>query len=164
MSAEVDHEDKTQEPTEKRLHDAIERGRIAFSREAPLFAALSAALVAFVFVIPGRAASLVAGLIGVIDDPAGWRIERGPDALALAGPLLGAAAGFLWPVVALLMTAGVVASAAQGVPRIVPDRILPDFSRVSPGAGFRRMFGARGAVEFAKSLIKLGAVSVVAGI
>ena len=43
MSAEVDHEDKTEEPTEKRLHDAVERGQVAFSREAPLFASLSAA-------------------------------------------------------------------------------------------------------------------------
>ncbi len=163
MSGEVDHEDKTEEPTEKRLHDAIERGRIAFSREAPLFASLSAALVALVFVIPGRAATLLAGLIGVIDDPAGWRVERGVDALALAGPLIGAAAEFLWPVVALLMAAGVVASIAQATPRIVPDRIMPDVSRISPRAGLRRIFGARGAVEFAKSLVKLGAVIAVAG-
>ena len=100
----------------------------------------------------------------MIDDPAGWRIERGADALALAGPLVGAAVEFLLPVVALLMAAGVVASIAQGVPRVVPDRIMPDFARISPRAGFRRMFGARGAVEFAKSLIKLGAVTAVAGI
>src|SRR5208337_1782581 len=163
MSADVDHEDKTEEPTEKRLHDAIERGRIAFSREAPLFASLSAALVAFVFVIPGRVVGLFAGLVGAVDDPAGWRIERGADALALAGPLIGAAAEFLWPVAALLIAAGVVASIAQGAPRIAPERVMPDFSRISPRAGFRRMFGARGAVEFAKSLIKLGAVAAVAG-
>ncbi len=145
MSADVDPEDRTEEPTEKRLHDAIERGQTAFSREAPLFASLSAALVALVFVIPGRAATLLAGLVGLIDDPAGWRIERGDDVLALAGPLAGAAAQFLWPVVALLMAAGVVASIAQTTPRIVPDRILPDFSRISPRSGFRRLFGMRGA-------------------
>ena len=163
MTGDVDHEDKTEEPTEKRLHDAIEHGRTAFSREAPLFASLSAALIAFVFIIPGRIVGLIAGLIGVIDDPAGWRIQRGADALGLAGPLVGAAATFVWPVVALLMGAGVVASIAQGTPRIVPDRIMPDFSRISPGAGFRRMFGVRGGVEFAKSLIKLSAVAAVAG-
>ena len=163
MSGEVDHEDKTEEPTEKRLHDAVERGRTAFSREAPLFASLSASLVALIFVIPGRISGLIAGLIGVIDDPAGWRIERSADALTLAGPLVGAAAEFLLPIVTLLMAAGVVASIAQGPPRIVPDRILPDLSRISPRGGLRRMFGARGAVEFAKSVIKLGAVVTVAG-
>ncbi len=163
MSAEIDHEDKTEEPTEKRLHDAVERGRIAFSRETPLFASLSATLVALIFVTPARIAGLVSALSGVIGDPAGWRIERGADALALGGPLVGAAAEFLWPFVIFLMGAGLIASIAQGTPRIVPDRIFPDFSRISPRAGFRRMFGARGAVEFAKSLIKLGAVIAVAG-
>jgi len=163
MSAEVDQEDKTEEPTEKRLQDAIERGRTAVSREAPLFASLAATLVALVFVVPGRAAGLLAALIGLIGDPAGWRIERGGDALTLVGPLAGAAADFLWPVVVLLMASGLVASIAQATPRVVPDRILPDFSRISPRAGLRRLFGARGAVEFAKSLIKLGAVVAVAG-
>ena len=86
MSADVDPEDKTEEPTEKRLQDAIERGEVAFSREAPLFASLSAALVALIFIIPGRADILLSALVGLIDDPAGWRIERGEDVLALADP------------------------------------------------------------------------------
>jgi flagellar biosynthesis protein FlhB len=45
----------------------------------------------------------------------------------------------------------------------VPDRILPDFSRISPRSGLRRPFGERGAIEFAKCLVKLGAVIAVAG-
>jgi flagellar biosynthetic protein FlhB len=162
MSAEVDHEDKTEEPTEKRLHDALEKGEIAFSREAPLFASLSATLVVLVFVLPGRAAELCAGLIGLIGDPAGWRVARGEDVLALAAPLAAAAAEFLWPVVALLGLAGLAASLAQGAPRIVPDRILPDLSRISARAGLRRIIGARGLVEFTKSLVKVGAVGFVA--
>ena len=162
MSGDVDPEDKTEEPTEKRLHDAVERGQTAFSREAPLFASLSAALVALIFIIPGRATTLLAGLIGLIDDPAGWRIERGEDVLALSAPLGAAAAQFLWPVVALLMTAGVVASVAQATPRVVPERVLPDFSRISPRGGLRRLFGMRGLVEFTKSIVKLAAVAVIA--
>lgn len=163
MSADVDSDDKTEEPTEKRLRDSVERGRIPFSREAPLFASLAAALVALIFVIPGRAGALLAGLIGLIDDPAGWRIERAEDILALSGPLVGAAAEFLWPTVVLLMAAGVVASVAQGAHSIVPERLMPDLARISPRGGVRRMFGARGWTEFLKSLVKLTAVIVVAG-
>ena len=64
MSGDVDPEDKTEEPTEKRLHDAVERGEVAFSREAPLFASLSAALLVLIFVIPSRAEALLTALVG----------------------------------------------------------------------------------------------------
>jgi flagellar biosynthesis protein FlhB len=162
MSADVDPEDKTEEPTEKHLHDAVERGEVAFSREAPLFASLSAILVALIFVIPARAEGLLSALIGLIGDPAGWRIERGEDILALAGPLVNAAMHFLLPTVVLLTAAGVLASVAQNPPRIVPDRILPDASRIALRKGLRRVFGARGWTEFLKNLIKLAAVIAVA--
>ena len=135
MSGDVDPDDKTEEPTEKRLHDAMERGEVAFSREAPLFASLGAILVALIFVIPGRAETLLSALVGVIDDPAGWRIERGEDVLALAGPVVIAGARFLLPTVILLTAAGVLASVAQGTPRIAPQRIMPDASRISPRNG-----------------------------
>src|SRR5271156_4905776 len=162
MSDDVDPEDKTEEPTEKRLHDAVERGEVAFSREAPLFASLSAALLVLIFVIPTRAEALLTALIGLIDDPAGWRIERGEDVLALAGPIVAASVHFLLPTIILLTVAGVLASLVQSTPRIVPDRILPDASRISLRKGLSRVFGARGWTEFLKSVIKLAAVIAVA--
>src|ERR1700734_753562 len=162
MSGDVDPQDKTEEPTEKRLHDAAERGEFAFSREAPLVASLSATLLVLIFVIPSHAEALLAALVGLIDDPAGWRIEHGEDVLALAGPLLDAAMRFLMPTVILLTVAGLIASVAQSAPRIVPDRILPDTSRISLRKGLSRVFGARGWTEFLKSLIKLAAVIAVA--
>lgn len=160
MSGDVDPEDKTEEPTEKRLHDAVERGEVAFSREAPLFASLSATLLVLIFVVPTHAEALLTAL--VIDDPAGWRIERGEDVLTLAGPVVSAATRFLMPTVILLTVAGVLASVAQTTPRIVPERILPDASRISLRKGLIRVFGARGWTEFMKSLIKLTAVIAVA--
>ncbi len=162
MSGDADSGDKTEEPTEKRLHDAMERGEVAFSREAPLFASLGATLVALIFVIPGRAGTLLSALVGVVDDPAGWRIERGEDVLALAGPVVIAGASFLVPTVILLTAAGVLASVAQGTTRIAPQRIMPDASRISPRNGLRRILGPRGWTEFLKSLIKLTAVVTVA--
>jgi flagellar biosynthesis protein FlhB len=161
MSSDVDPEDKTEEPTEKRLHDAVERGEVAFSREAPLFASLSATLLVLIFVIPSHAEALLTALVGLIDDPAGWRIERGEDVLALARPLVDASMHFLMPTVILLTVAGLLGSVAQSPPRIVPDRILPDASRISLRRGLS-VFGARGWTEFVKSLIKLVAVIAVA--
>ena len=68
---------------------------------------------------------------------------------------------FSGPAVLLLMAFGVGGSILQNPPRIVPQRIAPDFSRLSPLAGFTRLFGPRGWTEFAKSALKLGAVAAV---
>ena len=65
-------------------------------------------------------------MIHFLDDPAGWRLERASDVIALGEVMTIAAAQFLAPTVVLLMVFGVVASVAQNPPRIVPDRIIPD--------------------------------------
>ncbi|HEY1943952.1 MAG TPA: EscU/YscU/HrcU family type III secretion system export apparatus switch protein [Roseiarcus sp.] len=163
--ADEDSDSKTEEATEKKLNDAIERGSVPMSREVAVVASLAAILIAVVYVIPPRAAEFVGTLIHFLDDPAGWRLEQGSDVLALAGILVIAAGQFLLPTVLLLMVAGVVASIAQNPPRFVLSRIMPDLSRISITAGFSRVFGLRGLTEFLKSIAKIGAViAIVAGV
>ena len=40
------------------------------------------------------------------------------------------------------------------------DKIVPDFSKVSPMAGFKRLFGAEGWMNLLKGLIKIAIVGV----
>ena len=155
MSADVDPEDQTEEPTEKRLHDATERGEVAFSREAPLFASLSATFLALIFVIPGRAGILLSALVGLIDDPAGWRIERGEDIVAIADAVVVAGARFLMPTVILLIAAGILASVAQSPPRIVPEQMTPIPPVSRSAAAFAGCWAPAAGPSFVKSLIKL---------
>jgi flagellar biosynthetic protein FlhB len=164
MSDEQDPDSKTEEATEKKLHDAIERGVVPVSREVSLLASLAAMLIAMVFVLPARGERFFGTLIHFLDDPAGWRLERASDVVALGAVMALAAADFLMPTLVLLMVFGVVASIAQNAPRIVPDRIIPDLSRISIVAGFSRVFGLKGWTEFFKSALKIGAVGVVVGI
>jgi flagellar biosynthetic protein FlhB len=164
MADDQDPESKTEEASEKKIHDAVERGDVPVSREVPLLAALSAMLIAFVFIVPPRAEAFVGALMHFLDDPAGWRLEQSSDVLALTEVVAIAAVQFIAPIVILLMVAGVVASVAQNPPRIVVDRIMPDLSRLSPRAGFSRVFGLRGWTEFFKNLVKVAAVGTVVGI
>ncbi len=161
--ADEDSDSKTEEATDKKLNDAIERGVVPMSREVAVVASLAAILIAVVYVIPPRAAEFVGTLVHFLDDPGGWRLEQGSDVLALAGILVIAAGQFLLPTVLLLMIAGVVASIAQNPPRIVLNRIMPDLSRISVVAGFSRVFGLRGLTEFLKSIAKIGAVIAIVG-
>ncbi len=164
MSDDTDSDSKTEEPTDKRLHDAIERGNIPVSRELAFLASLVAYLIFELFLMPSAASSLVATLQRFIDNPSGWRLDRASDALALNYVILVAAARSLGPAVFLFMALGAGASLVQNAPRIVWTRVQPDFSRISLRSGLSRVFGPRGWTEFFKSAIKLGAVAAVVGV
>jgi flagellar biosynthetic protein FlhB len=163
MAEDRDQESKTEDASEKKIHDAVERGDVPVSREVSLLASLSAILIAMLFIIPPRAEAFVGALVHFLDDPAGWRLDQSSDVLALSAVVGLAALQFIAPIVILLMVFGVVAAVAQNPPRIVPDRIMPDLSRLSPAAGFRRIFGLRGWTEFFKNLLKIAAVGGVIG-
>jgi flagellar biosynthesis protein FlhB len=164
MAEDRDQESKTEEASEKKIHDAVERGDVPVSREVSLLASLSAILIAMLFIVPPRAEAFVGALVHFLDDPAGWHLDQSSDVLALSAVVVLAAVQFVAPIVILLMVFGVIASVAQNPPRIVPDRIMPDLSRLSPMAGFRRIFGLRGWTEFFKNMLKIAAVGGVIAI
>ena len=163
MSDDTDSDSKTEEPTEKRLHDAIERGSVPMSREIPFLLSLVAYLLVALFALLAATPALVSMLLHFIDDPSGWRLERSGDVFALGRIVVMACATFLAPTVLLIMAFGVAGSVLQNAPRIVLTRIMPDMSRLSIRKGLGRLFGPRGWTEFLKSLLKLSTVALVVG-
>jgi len=161
MAEEQDKESQTEEPTEKRLADAIERGVVPMSREVGLLASLASMLIVMGFLLRDAAGRLVGALVHFIDDPAGWRLDQGSDAIALGKLILLKALAFLAPIFALFIVAGIVASAAQNAPRFVLDRVIPDFSRISIRSGFSRIYGLHGLTEFLKNVVKFSAVVAI---
>jgi flagellar biosynthetic protein FlhB len=154
-------DNKTEEATEKRLRDAIEKGNIPVSREAATFASIIAILVITGFLLKEGAMRLALTLQRLVDDPGGWALENSADATALLGTVAREVFQFLLPPMATLCLFGIVASVAQNAPHIAFDRIQPDLSRISPGQGWKRIFGMQGQTEFLKSVLKFGGVTAV---
>ena len=161
MSGGSEAEDRTEEPTEKKLRDALERGDVAHSREAPLFAGLLAALLVCALLVRSGAVGVADALAHLLDEAGRWPMRNGADLAALLWPLGGAVANMLLPIVLMFITAGLVASFVQAMPSVVLDRIAPKLSKISPAAGAARLFGRQGLVEFGKGAFKLGAVGGV---
>ena len=161
MGDSTDTDSKTEEPTEKKLHDAAERGDTPMSREVTLLASLTAILVVTTMMLPARALTLATLLSRFIDDPGGWGFQTSDDVLALYRSLVLNCASVVGPMLLVFMAFGVLSSVAQQPPRVVADRIAPKFSRISPRQGATRILGARGWTEFGKNLIKLSAVGVI---
>jgi len=163
MAEASDQESKTEQPTEKKIRDALEQGKIPVSREASIFASMAALMVIQSFLIGQGVQQLVPTLKGFLDDPDGIRLNTAADAQNLLSVVGLHAMRFMLPLVIVLIAFGLAASLLQNAPRLVLDRIQPNFSRISPAQGWSRIFGAQGLVEFAKAVFKLVSVSLVVG-
>jgi len=163
MAEAADRESKTEEPSEKKLRDAIEKGQVPISREVAVLASLAATSLYAVFLLRTQSLSL-GGLLGRLLDLSGEiRLSSSGDAQVLVGALLLDMGRFLTPLFVLFIGLGLAAAFAQGLPRVVTSRIAPDLSRISPGKALGRLFGKQGVGELAKSVAKLaGAGSVAA--
>jgi flagellar biosynthetic protein FlhB len=161
MSEENDQE-KTEQPTEKKLRDAAEKGDLPSSREAPLFASLLALLLVSSLMLRDSTARLVDILSRLLDDPGQWRLGNGADAAILFGIVFRGVGGFLVPIFLIFIVAGLAIAFAQHMPSVVLDRIAPKLSKISPTAGAGRLFGTEGLMQFAKGCFKLVAVGFVA--
>lgn len=162
MSEGADKESKTEDPTEKKIRDAVEKGQLPHSREAAILASFGAILVFVMFFAQGSVRALTRFLAVFLEKPESWPLDSERDVETLLGVVFSETARSTGLILVLLATAGILASVLQHPPSFVAERIRPQWSRISLAKGWERMFGAGGWVEFAKSLAKLAfAVAVV---
>jgi flagellar biosynthetic protein FlhB len=160
MADTPDRDSKTEEATEKKIFDAVEKGNVPFSREAATLASLLGMMVIASFFLASNIGRLNFALARLIDNAAGWPVHNGGDAVRLMEGIGMDVLRLLLPIVAILTAAGLMSSFLQNSPRLVLDRIQPKLSRLSIAGGWTRIFGARGQVDFLKSTAKLLAVCI----
>ncbi|MCQ8780912.1 flagellar biosynthesis protein FlhB [Mangrovibrevibacter kandeliae] len=164
MSEASDRDSKTEQPTEKKIRDTIEKGNLPFSREAPILASLLATMAFIAFQARQGAGRLFVTLETTYENPTQWDLKNGADALHLIS-MLGLECGrFLLPAAALFIFGGVVSSLIQNPPQINLERIRPKLSNISITSGWSRTFGVRGLTEFGKALFKFLTIGGVVGL
>lgn len=155
-------DDKTEEPTPKRIRDARARGQVAKSRELGTAALLLTAGMSLGAAAPGFVPAFRQLL-----EPA-LAVARGERELSLAAALeLGLDVGVAQcaPLLAALLVVGALASLVQTGPLLAIDAIGFDLERLDPIAGAKRMFGRDGWIELGRSLLKVCLVAwVVLGV
>jgi flagellar biosynthetic protein FlhB len=166
MAGQNDSNEKTLEPTEKRLQDARKKGDVPSSKETGNMVVVLALLGIVAFVLPFQTPRVVGGLSALIEQSATLQVGHGAPGVARLSEILG---GFSYgialavaPVFALLALGGAFGAAIQGEIVLSFERIKPKLSKVSPMEGFKRLFSANTLVEFVKSIIKVLAVGALA--
>ena len=156
--------ERTEEPSQRRLQEARERGQIPRSRELTNFASMiggSAALVAVGGSLAARMSQMMRNGLS-IDAKS---LITGDSMLASLGSACTNALVALLPVFGALVGLVLLASVILGGWNFSPGALAPDFSRLSPLSGFQRLFGLRGVSELGKALLKCLVVGgVCAGI
>ena len=162
MAEGAEQEDKTEEPTQRRIDQAIERGDVAKSIEVNTLAILGAFTLALLVAAPGIASGLMHSLTAFLANA--HQVPDSPWAMARA------ARSGLWiwleavaVPVGVALVAGVAAGYLQHPPVFNAEALMPKFERVSPMAGFKRIVGVEALFQFGKGLAKMIAVGVVGG-
>ncbi|MCB5177718.1 flagellar biosynthesis protein FlhB [Microvirga lenta] len=161
MADDTDKESKTEEATEKKLRDAVEKGNVPTSREAPIFASIIAILVVLSFFAKQRVTSLSEKLALFVDHPRGFSLNTPTDAAVLIQAVAMEVGVFILPAILILSLSGLASSILQNAPQIAYERIRPQWSRISPFSGWGRVFGRQGQVEFLKSVFKFFTIAIV---
>jgi flagellar biosynthetic protein FlhB len=157
MADEKDKSTQTEEPTQKRLAEAQEHGDVVKSTEVSTFVVLAGGTLAIAVFGRSAAESLTTTMRMFLEQPDQFTIGSG-DMEQLFHALLSHVATILIPFFVLMMAAGLGGNLIQHRPVFTFDRIKPDFSKLSLGAGLKRMFGIEGLMNLGKGLLKIAIV------
>lgn len=155
MSDAPDKDSKTEDATEKKIRDTMDKGQLPFSREAPIFASFLAILTFVLFFAEGNISQLTSFLTIFIERPEAWTLGTAQDAEALFRLVALEIGKATAVVLGLIVVAGVLASALQNAPAMILDRIQPKMERISLTKGWKRLFGGQGWIEFGKAVAKV---------
>ena len=152
--AEDSDQEKTEEPTGKRLEDAHKKGQIARSRELNTFVMLITSAVLLLMLGENMGNSLLAMMRTqfqlsreIIFDPVSPIIYL--KQVMIDGVML------IAPFMAVLVVAAIVAPLALGGWVFSWEALTPKLGKLDPIKGIARMFAMHGLIELVKALLKI---------
>lgn len=153
--------ERTEEPTAKKLSDARKKGQIARSKElGTMFVLVGSA--GGMFIVGDALVESMAKMMKRLFSPSRNEVM---DVHALYNIIISAISDVMSPLLwlfAIIALAAFVGNTLLGGMSFSWEAMAPKASKISPIAGFKRMFGVQALVEFIKSLLKFFVVFIVA--
>jgi flagellar biosynthetic protein FlhB len=153
-----EHEDRTEAPTQRKLDDARQEGRIPRSQDLAAAIGILASLLLLKAMGQGMLGELFnfTRLLETAADPSASDIGRW-GLLAIR-----TAAMALLPFLLVLMALTIAGLAGQSGVVLSWKKLNPDLKRLNPISGFQRMFSKDALVKLGISLLKIGVLMAVA--
>ena len=160
MADEQNQNEKTEDPTQRRLDEALERGDVAKSQEVNTWFIIAAGTL----VLTSFSGSIASGLItmfrGLLANAHSIRTDG--QALVRLSEKIGieTMAAVAIPLL-LLVLAAIAGNLVQHRLVWTYETITPKLSKISPLAGFKRLFSKQALANFVKGLLKLILIGTV---
>ena len=162
MSDQPDQSEKTEDPSEKKLRDAHQKGNVAKSQEVNSWFMMLAATLAIAIFANGMGTSLTKGLHAFLAKAHDFALDGTSMPIIMEGVLW-----VIWEAIYLPFLLFIIAAISSNLIQhgliFSTESIQPKLSKISPLAGFKRLFSIMSLVNFSKSLFKLTLVTVVIG-
>jgi flagellar biosynthetic protein FlhB len=160
MAEDQDDTERTEDPTQKRLDEAIERGDVVKSQEVNTWFIIAAsALVLLAFSGP-MGTDIGITLRGILANSYAYKVEGGDLVRLVQKICLEVMVAVALPIM-LLALAALFGNVIQHRLIWSMEAITPKFSKISPLAGVKRMFSKQALANFVKGLLKLALVGTV---
>ena len=159
MAEESERSSRTEEPTARKLAEARRNGDVVKSADVPALFALAGAAAVLVFGGGAIARSMTAQLIPFLAHPEAIDLSANGAVGVMRAALMASLPAVL--ILAVAAFCGVAGTVIQHGLLWAPHKLAPEFSKVDPLQGLKRLFGLENLINFLKSLLKLAAVSAI---
>lgn len=157
MAEGNDGQEKTEQPTEKRLRESREQGQVPRSREL----ATAAVFGSGVLVLMGLGGDIGQRVASWLADALGRVGTRVGDARLLPShffDLLGSLLLIALPIALAALAACFLGPALLGGFNWSNKALVPDISKLDPMKGLKRIYGREGLAEFIRSLLRVAVI------
>jgi len=155
-----DEQERTEQPTARRLSKAREDGQVARSTELPAAAIVIGSLL-ILLLLGGWMVNHLSAVFahGFVFDRK--TLDRPQLLPTVFGGQLGEAFTLILPIILFTLVAAIAASGMTGGYLFSLKAAAPKASKLNPVAGLKRMFGTHALVELSKALLKFTLVTTV---
>ncbi|CAO4842312.1 MAG: Flagellar biosynthetic protein FlhB [Holosporales bacterium] len=154
QEGENNNEDKSEEPTHRRLEKAKEEGQAPFSKELITLSLLVSSFLCVLFVLPPSARYLVKMLYPFVDRPDSFSVD-GAFVVQLMKNLHFHAFIFLLPTFLILIISVLACGLYQKWGALSFKSITPKLSNLSFSKGIKKIFSVQNLIENIKNFIKI---------
>jgi flagellar biosynthetic protein FlhB len=160
MANDEDDSQKTEEPTAKKLEDSRKKGEVPLSKEMNNWVMLLVGTIVLLSFGGTMMASMADSFKTLLMNSFQLHGASGGIGKVLYELFMDVASAMFVPII-IFIIAAIGAGIVQVGPMIAPESIKPKLSKISPIAGFKRLFSMRSIFEFVKGILKISIVATI---